>query len=52
MTLEHKDITGRIIGAAIEDHRQLGSGFLESIYENALVIELTRSGMHIEQQVE
>jgi len=40
MTLEHEDLTGQIIGAAIEVHKQLGPGFVESIYENALVVEL------------
>ena len=35
MKLEHEDLTGQIIGAAIEVHRTLGPGFLESIYENA-----------------
>ena len=40
MGLEHEDLTGRIIGAAIEVHRHLGPGFLESIYENALMVEL------------
>jgi GxxExxY protein len=38
--LEHEDLTGMIIGAAIEWHRRLGPGFLESIYENALTVEL------------
>lgn len=42
MALEHEALTGRIIGAAIEVHRTLGPGFLESIYENALAIELRR----------
>ncbi len=37
MTLEHEELTGQIIGAAIEVHKQLGPGFVESIYENALV---------------
>lgn len=38
--LEQGDRTGRIIGAAIEVHRALGPGFLESVYENAISIEL------------
>ena len=50
--LEHAELTGKIIGAAIEVHRRLGPGFLESIYENALVIELRKCGLKVEQQVE
>lgn len=50
--LEHEDLTENIIGSAIEVHRQLGPGFLESIYENALVIELRKRGLKVEQQVE
>jgi len=38
--LEHEELTEKIIGGAIEVHRALGPGFLESIYENALVLEL------------
>jgi GxxExxY protein len=51
MGREHQDLTERIIGAAIEVHRRLGPGFLESIYENALVIELRKRGMCVEQQL-
>ena len=36
----HADITGKILGAAVEVHKQLGSGFLEKVYENALCVEL------------
>ena len=32
-------ITEKIIGSAIEVHRNLGSGLLESVYEKALIIE-------------
>jgi len=48
--LEHAELTERIIGAAIEVHRKLGPGFIESIYENALVIELRKRGLRVEQQ--
>lgn len=51
LSLEDGERTGRIIGAAIEVHRRLGPGFLESIYENALVIELSKRGLAVEQQV-
>jgi len=52
MALEHEELTGKIIGAAIEVHRQLGPGFIESIYENALVYELRKRGLQVEQQLE
>jgi GxxExxY protein len=50
--LEHEDLTGEIIAAAIEVHKRLGPGFLESIYENSLVIELHKRGLRVDQQVE
>ena len=52
MILAHEELTERIIGAAIEVHRRLGPGFIESIYENALVIELRKNGLKLEQQHE
>lgn len=52
MPLELEELTGRIIGAAIEVHRQLGPGFLESIYENALFYELQNRGLKVMRQVE
>jgi|SRR5688572_18405821 len=41
-------ISDRIIGAAIEVHRQLGPGLLETPYKRALAIELAYQGMRIE----
>ena len=41
MALEHEALTERIIGAAIEVHRRLGPGFLESVYEKALIFAKT-----------
>ncbi len=52
MALEFEELTGKIIGAAIEVHRQLGPGFIESIYEHALVYELRKHGLKVEQQLE
>jgi len=37
--MEVNEITEKIIGNAIEVHRNLGSGLLESVYEKALIIE-------------
>jgi hypothetical protein len=48
--LEHEELTERIIQAAIAVHRQLGPGFLESIYEAALSIELRKRGLTIDRQ--
>src|ERR1700704_4151567 len=50
--MEHAGLTSRIIGAAIDVHRALGPGFLEIIYERALLIELRRRAIHVESQVE
>lgn len=46
-----RDITGGIIGAAIEVHRHIGPGFLESVYEDALAIELQIQGIPFRRQV-
>ena len=50
--LEHQVLTRKIIGAAIAVHRALGPGFIESIYENALVAEMESRGMNVAQQVD
>jgi GxxExxY protein len=52
MALEHEALTEPIIGAAIEVHRRLGPGFLESVYEKALIIELKKRGMAVQDQME
>ena len=44
-------ITGAVIGAAIEVHRMLGPGLLESAYEAALKKELELRGLRVRQQV-
>jgi GxxExxY protein len=40
-----------VIGAAIEVHRALGPGYLESVYEQALAVELALRGVRFERQV-
>lgn len=44
-------ITERIIGSAFRIHNVLGAGFYEKVYENALVHDLRKSGLLVEQQV-
>ena len=48
----HAELTGRIIGAAFAVHGTLGTGFLESVYENALCVELAARGIPHERQVQ
>ena len=45
------DLTGQIIGAAIEVHRELGVGLLECVYEAALCHELDLRGIAYQRQV-
>jgi GxxExxY protein len=47
MELLHKEITEQIIGAAYEVHRVLGYGFLEKVYQRAMVVELQRRGLQV-----
>ena len=49
-TYPHSDITKRIIGIAIEVHKILGPGFLESVYEEAMAMELGRLQVSYERQ--
>jgi GxxExxY protein len=46
-----EDLTQELIGAAIEVHKHLGPGLLESAYEECLCHELTIRGIHFERQV-
>ena len=48
--MEVNRVTREIIGAAIEVHRELGPGLLESAYEACLAYELTQRGLRVEQQ--
>jgi GxxExxY protein len=50
--LLHVELTEKIIGAAIEVHRVLGPGLLESAYEECLCHELTLRGLNFARQVE
>ncbi len=44
------EITERVIGCAMKVHRTLGRGFLESVYQNALLIELRALGLSVDAQ--
>ena len=48
--MEFEELTGKIIGCAMKVSNTLGAGFLEKVYENALVLELRKTGLPIEQQ--
>jgi GxxExxY protein len=43
--------TEKIIGCAFRVSNQLGSGFVEKVYENALILEFKKEGLNYEQQV-
>jgi len=48
---KHSDLTGAIIGAFFQVHKELGYGFSEKIYENALGIVLKELGFDVKSQV-
>ena len=48
MGLRESALTGTIIGCAMEVHRVLGPGFLESVYQNALAYEVRRAGLNLQ----
>lgn len=49
--LLHKDITDKVIKAYYNVYNSLGYGFLEKVYENAMMIELQKLGLHVQKQV-
>ncbi len=50
MSYKHSDLTEAIIAAFYDVYNALGYGFLEKVYENALVIELRKRGNKVEPQ--
>ena len=50
--MDENELSHEVIGAAIEVHRVLGPGLLESIYEEALAIELMDRGMVVGRQAD
>jgi GxxExxY protein len=51
MQYRHSDVTEGVIKAFYKVYNALGYGFLEKVYENALVYELEKRGFHAQQQV-
>ena len=49
--MTENEISYKIIGAAIELHKNIGPGLLESTYENALAYDLKEIGLDVKQQV-
>ena len=49
--LKHNQITERLIGLFFEVYRELGHGFLESVYEEAFAVALEESGLSFSRQV-
>jgi len=48
--LIHSELTDKIIGCIYDVYNALGYGFVEKVYENALVIKLRQMGFNITQQ--
>ncbi len=48
--LVHGETTGEVIGAAYDVYNKLGYGFLEKVYENALVVALAKRGVRTQTQ--
>jgi GxxExxY protein len=46
----HKDLTGKIINCAYQVQKTLGFGFLESVYQNALLHELNKAGLQAQKE--
>ncbi len=51
LRLEENELSHKIIGAAIELHKNLGPGLLESVYQSALAFDLIELGMNVQTQV-
>lgn len=50
--MKHEDLTSKIIACAYKVHNTLGFGFLETVYQNALLIELLKAGLQTEKEKE
>ncbi len=50
MGYEFETLSGKVIEVAVNVHRTLGPGFLESVYENAMKVALSKAGFYFEYQ--
>jgi GxxExxY protein len=50
--VDENQLSGQVIGAAIEVHRELGPGLLKSIYREALAVELAARGFTVNREVQ
>jgi len=48
--MKHDEITHKIIGAAYNVYKQLGFGFLESVYKKAMIIEVNKYDLYVEEE--
>lgn len=48
--MDHKELTEKMIGCAYRVYNKMGYGFLESVYEKSLMIELKKAGLQAESQ--
>ena len=48
--MRHQELTSKIIECAYKVHNSLGFGFLEAVYQNALLIELVKAGLRAEKE--
>lgn len=48
--MDHRELTEKIIGCAYLVYNKMGSGFLESVYQKCLLVELKRAGLKAESQ--
>ncbi|MBS3921107.1 MAG: GxxExxY protein [Deltaproteobacteria bacterium] len=46
----YRDLSYQIMGAIFEVHKELGPGFLEAVYEKALLLELTSRGIKVDME--
>ena len=48
--LKEEELTYKIRGCVFEVYKELGAGFLEKVYENALLIEINKQGLNCKSQ--